>query len=245
MEICSENKCTGCAACVNICPRQCISLTENEYGELHPSVDETKCINCNLCAKTCPNNVPVVFNYPSHCYASWITDTDKRSLCASGGIGTIMAEYAIRHKHGVVFGTAYDDNFIPRVTYTETIEGLEAFKGSKYVQSIISPDTFKQVKDFLRNGRFVLYVGTPCQIAGLKTFLRKDYDNLITIDLICHGVCPTKYFKEEVDYLVNKHQIEGLSDVRFRGNDGNNFALTLWDKVIGNKRDNNYVLTLW
>lgn len=107
---------------------------------------------------------------------------------------------------------------------------MERFKGSRYVQSLVGNDTYKDVRIFLRSGRLVLFIGTPCQIAGLKTFLRKDYDNLITVDLICHGVCPTKYFKEEVAYLTEKYNLNGVADIRFRGNDGNNFRLTLWNK---------------
>lgn len=140
-----------------------------------------------------------------------------------------MSEYVIKHG-GVVFGSRYDSELTPIMTYTEKIDELERFKGSRYVQSLVGNDTYKDVRIFLRSGRLVLFIGTPCQIAGLKTFLRKDYDNLITVDLICHGVCPTKYFKEEVAYLTEKYNLNGVADIRFRGNDGNNFRLTLWNK---------------
>lgn len=233
MEICKTEKCTGCYACINVCPWHCISMQEDKYGEIHPLVDERKCKKCNLCIKICPNNTLPKYHYPLHCYASWITNKEKRRICASGGIGTILSEYIIRYKHGVVFGTAYDKNFIPCTTHTESIEVLEKFKGSKYVQSIVGEKTFQKMKSFLEDNRVVLYIGTPCQIAGLKNYLRKDYANLLTVDLICHGVCPTKYFKEEVDYIVKKKHIEKLSDVRFRGNDGNDFCFTLWTEKNG------------
>jgi len=116
------------------------------------------------------------------------------------------------------------------MTYVENLEDLESFKGSRYVQSLVGNTTYKEVRAFLRTGRLVLFVGTPCQIAGLKTFLRKEYENLITVDLICHGTSPTKYLKDEVDYLSEKFHLQGISDIRFRGNDGNNYCLTLWDK---------------
>lgn len=227
MEICENKKCTACYACVAICPHKCISMQEDKYGELHPVVDTNFCKSCGLCERVCPNNINLEFQHPQKCYASWITDTQKRANCASGGIGTLLAEYVIS-KSGVVLGTAYDKNFIPRATFAEDFETLERFKGSKYAQSIVGNTTFAQVKSFLNNGRLVLYIGTPCQIAGLKCYLRKDYPNLITVDLICHGVCPTKWFGEEVSYISSKHRINDLVDVRFRGNDGNNYCLTFW-----------------
>lgn len=245
MTICPHDKCTGCYACANICPKHCITMGEDDYGELHPYVNESECISCTLCVKTCPSNNPPEYKYPSKCHAAWITDKEKRCVCASGGLGTILSEYVIRFKNGVVFGTAYDDNLIPVTTYTETLEGIEKFKGSKYVQGIVGDTTLKEMKGFLDKGRFVLYIGTPCQIAGAKKFLKKDYNNLITVDLICHGVTPTSYFKEEIDYLVKQNNIKGLVDVRFRGNDSNNYCLSLWDKIKGKKKNFNFYLTLW
>jgi len=111
-----------------------------------------------------------------------------------------------------VFGTAYDKDFIPVTTYTETLEGLERFKGSKYVQSVVGDSTFKQMKEFLTEGRFVLYIGTPCQIAAARNFLKKDYANFVTVDLICHGVTPTSYFKEEIDFFVKGYTNGDITD---------------------------------
>ena len=228
-EICKKEKCTGCYACVNACKHHCISMQEDEFGALHPVIDEVNCIHCNLCIKSCPNNVDIAFNRPMTCYAAWNDNNNQRKICASGGIGSIMAEYVLRHK-GVLFGSRYNKQMIPIMTYTEDVEELEYFKGSRYVQSLVGKETFQKVKSFLKENRLVLFIGTPCQIAGLKTFLHKDYANLITVDLICHGVCPTKYLTEEVTFLSNKYNLKDVSDIRFRGNDGNNFRLTLWNK---------------
>lgn len=230
MEICVHDKCTGCYACVNVCMAKCISMEEDNYGELHPIVDETKCKKCNQCINVCPNNKQITYSYPKKCLASWITDKKKRLICASGGLGTIMSEYVIKHKKGVVYGTKYDDDLTPVTTFTEDLNSLELFKGSKYVQSIVGKETFISVKNHLRQGRFVIYIGTPCQIAGLQTFLHKDYDNLITVDLICHGVCPTRYLRDEVKHLNQRFGFNDVADIRFRGNDGNNYRLSLWDK---------------
>lgn len=230
MEICSYKKCTGCFACVSACPRGCITMNEDKYGELHPFIENAKCVRCGACQKACPNNNNLVYNYPKLCYASWITDEKKRRICASGGIGTIMSEYIIRVRDGVLFGSRYDDDFTPIMTYTDDISELEKYKGSRYVQSIVGSHTFNEVKYFLENNRSVLFIGTPCQIAGLKCFLKKDYESLITVDLICHGCCPTRYFKDEVKEICSSKGIKELFDIRFRGNDGNNYSFTFWGK---------------
>lgn len=227
MEICEKSKCTGCFACVNACPWGCVSMQEDAYGEMHPVIDELNCRHCEKCKRVCPNNADVAFAHPKKCYASWIRDSAKRSICASGGVATILSEYVIR-KGGVVYGTAYDDFFTPRVVSAECITDIEKFKGSKYVQSIVGEKTFCLIEKTLREGILVLFIGTPCQVAGLKCYLQKDYENLITADLICHGVCPTSYFKKEIAYIMKKRHLSDLSDIRFRGNDGKNYCLSLW-----------------
>lgn len=238
-EICTPDKCTGCFACVNICPANCITMKEDKYGELHPVIDESICRNCNACVKSCPNNNVLDFRYPLHCYASWITDKSKRRICASGGLGTIMSEYVMKHEKGMVYGTQYDGNMEPHAVGGNTDEDLEKFKGSKYVQSIVG-DAYSKIRNDLKSGTMVLYIGTPCQIAGLKTFLKRDYENLITVDLICHGVCPTTYLNQEIAYLKQKYGLKTLTDIRFRGNDKNDFCLSLWDRQKLLYRKNDY-----
>lgn len=230
MEICKSNLCTGCNACGNICPKRCINLQENQFGELHPVIDNNQCIHCNQCIKVCPNNQELPYTYPIKCFASWISNNKKRKKCASGGIGTTMSEYVLFKRNGVCFGTKYDNNLNPIVTQGITSSDIEAFKGSKYVQSIISNQTFSEVKQILKSNRLVLFIGTPCQIAGLKCYLKKDYENLITVDLICHGVTPGKYLKEEISYIKSKCNIKHITDIHFRSNDENDFNLTLWNE---------------
>lgn len=229
-DICNYTECTGCFACANVCPKRCISLKDDEFGEIHPVVDQNACIDCKLCQKTCPNNKERKYSYPNHCYAAWLDNNKEREICASGGIATIISKY-ILGKGGVLFGSRYDQLLNPVITWTDQLKDIEAYKGSRYVQSKVGNDTFRQVKNFLSEGKPVVYIGTPCQISGLYAFLRKPYEKLVTVDLICHGVSPTTYFKQEIDYLSKKFNLTGISDARFRGNDGNNYRLTLWNKA--------------
>lgn len=240
MEICPSDKCTGCYSCVNACISKCIVMKENKFGELHPHINESECKHCNICINSCPNNVMLEFKYPQKCFASWITEEKKRRICASGGIGTILSEFVIQHKQGIVFGTSYNDALLPITSYAENITSIESFKGSKYVQSIVGDETFKKVHHFLNYNHFVLYIGTPCQIAGLRAYLPKDYENLITVDLICHGVCPTKYFNDEIKFQIESNGFKNVTDIRFRGNDSNNFCLSLWDKQKLLLKQHNY-----
>lgn len=229
MTICPADQCTGCYACINACAHNCITMRVDDDGAYRPVIDEKLCTQCKLCVSSCPNNKELEFHYPIECFASWITDVAKRKICASGGIGTIIGEYVLKNG-GILFGSRYDDNLRPIMTWTDNFSDIEKFKGSRYVQSYVGDHTFREVKKFLQSERIVAFIGTPCQIAGLLSYLRCDYSNLITVDLICHGVCPTKYLDEEISYLKQKYQIQDLADIRFRGNDGNNFRLSLWNK---------------
>lgn len=182
-----ENKdCCGCSACVQRCPKHCISMREDSEGFLYPVVDETLCIDCSLCEKACPVLHQGEPRQPLQVFAAMNPDEEIRMQSSSGGIFTMLAEQTIEHG-GVVFGAAFDERWEVEHRYAETKEGLSAFRGSKYVQSRIG-DTFKQAEQFLKQGRNVLFSGTPCQIAGLKLYLRREYDNLLTVDLVCHGV---------------------------------------------------------
>lgn len=238
MEICPSKECTGCNACSNVCPKHCISLKENIMGELHPVINHEECIKCNLCIKTCPNNKELSFHYPINCYASWIIDSVKREKCASGGIATIMYEYVINRKHGLIYGTKYDNEFNAILVSGESESDINKFKGSKYVQSYIENNLFINIKKKLKENIFILFISTPCQVAALKSYLNKDYDNLITVDLICHGVTPGKYLKEEISYLKKKFKLNDITDIRFRSNDSNDRYFTLWNnKQILYKKD--------
>lgn len=181
-----KSSCCGCEACVQCCPKHCISMHEDNEGFLYPKVDKEACIDCGLCEKVCPVIHQSEPTEPLSCYIAINPNEDIRLKSSSGGIFTLLAE-AVIHDGGVVFGARFDEEWNVIHAWTDTIEGLAPFRGSKYVQSRIG-DTYRQAKKFLKQGRKVLFSGTPCQVAGLKRFLRKDYDNLLAVDFICHGV---------------------------------------------------------
>lgn len=186
IEIKDKKDCCGCSACVQKCPKQCISLKEDNEGFLYPEVDKSMCINCGLCEKVCPVLHQGESRKPLKVYAAKNQDEEIRRQSSSGGIFTLLAEKTIQDG-GVVFGARFDEHWEVKHDYTETIEGLAAFRGSKYVQSRME-DNYRKAEMFLKQGRKVLFSGTPCQVAGLKRFLRKYYGNLLTIDMVCHGV---------------------------------------------------------
>ena len=185
IKILNKQDCCGCSACVQRCPKQCIILHEDEEGFLYPKVNMATCIDCGLCEKVCPVLHQAEERVPLEVFAAKNPNEDIRHESSSGGIFTLLAEQII-DAGGVVFGVKWNEHFEAVHAYAETKEGLAAFRGSKYVQSQVG-GTFKQAEQFLKQGRQVLYSGTPCQIAALKLYLRKDYENLLAIDIICHG----------------------------------------------------------
>lgn len=198
IQITDKSKCCGCGACAQRCPNLCITMQEDVEGFLYPKMDATICIDCNLCEKVCPvlnQNVP---KEPLQIFAAKNINEEQRLRSSSGGIFILLAEQIIK-QGGVVFGARFDKNWEVEHCCAETIEELEPLMRSKYVQSRIGK-TYKEAELFLKQGRLVLFVGTSCQIAGLHKFLKKGYDNLLTVDFICHGVpSPVvwrKYLKE-------------------------------------------------
>lgn len=216
IKITQKEHCCGCSACVHICPKHSISFQEDKEGFLYPKVDLETCIDCGLCEKVCPVINQESEREPLKVYAAKNEDESIRLKSSSGGIFTLLAEKIIEDG-GVVFGARFNENWEVIHDYTDTVEGLEPFRGSKYVQSVIG-DTYKRAENFLKLGRKVMFTGTPCQIAGLKKFLRKDYKNLLTVDFVCHGV-PSPlvwrlYLKEEINRYGK--EITAVEDINFR-----------------------------
>jgi coenzyme F420-reducing hydrogenase beta subunit len=199
--------CTGCSGCAAICPESCITMAPNFEGFLYPEVDILRCTNCGLCRKICPVNAKKRENEdldeskpkPLAVYAAWHLDDNIRKASSSGGVFTAFAE-TILDKGGAVVGAALDDKLNVKHIIIESSNELGLLRGSKYVQSAIDSTTYKKILDLLNSGRYVLFSGTPCQVAGLKSFLRKPYDKLLCIDLICMGVPSPKLFKKYADW---------------------------------------------
>ena len=218
IEISDKKDCCGCSACVQKCPKQCISLKEDEEGFLYPVVDKETCIDCGLCEKVCPILHQGKERKPLKVYAAKNQNEEIRLQSSSGGVFTLLAEEVIQ-EGGVVFGARFDEHWEVKHDFTETIDGLSAFRGSKYVQRRME-DNYQKVESFLRQNRKVLFCGTPCQVAGLKRFLRKEYDNLLTIDFVCHGVPSPgvwrQYLKEMKSKLSKNKSNVDVENISFR-----------------------------
>lgn len=199
----SKDKCCGCGACQNVCPKHAISLEEDEFGYVYPRINETLCINCHLCRNVCLYQNEVPLNFPIQTYAAASKSEITIQNSASGGLFAAIAEFVIK-QGGVVAGCVMkcvEGKLFVQHTVCTKLEDLVEMQGSKYVQSDCG-DIYKRIKGYLDEDRLVLFSGTPCQIAALKTFLRgKEYPKLVTADIICHGVPNQKMFHGFLDCL--------------------------------------------
>lgn len=194
--------CTGCYACADICPANCIKMKETETGFLAPVIDEALCTNCGQCEKVCSVlHMPKTSTY-TEAYAMNNKNEYVRNRSTSGGLFFLFAEYVL-NKEGIVFGAAYDFDFSVHHIAVSSREELSMLQGAKYVQSVIG-NSYQEVKRELQKGRIVLFSGTPCQCMGLKSFLGKEYENLITVDVVCHGVPSPKVWQAYIDYRSQK-----------------------------------------
>jgi len=194
-----KKNCTGCHACLNICPRQCIIMESDSEGFCYPKVDMTICVDCGLCNQICPILQKEQIENEPQGYACYNKDELIRMESSSGGVFNLIAEQVIDN-NGVVFGARFEEDFSVVHSYVETKEKLPELRGSKYVQSKIEY-TYSKVKYFLEQDRLVLFTGTSCQISGLKAFLQKDEDNLFCVDVVCHGVPSPKVWQKYVAYM--------------------------------------------
>ena len=209
----SKSECCGCSACEQICPVGCIKMQEDEEGFLYPKIDETKCIHCKKCEKVCPIRYPNKKNKETKTYVAYAKDEEIRKKSSSGGIFSLLAK-SVLLQNGVVFGAAFDAQFQVHHIGVTKIEELEKLRGSKYLQSRVE-HTFCEAENYLKEGKLVLYSGTACQIEGLQKYLGKSYENLLTMDVLCHGVPSPKIWKLYLKQLKTKYDSK-VEKVHFR-----------------------------
>lgn len=203
--------CCGCEACVQRCPKGCIDFREDAEGFRYPQVDTERCIDCGSCERVCPVIHRDEPRAPQQVFAAKNPDEEVRSASSSGGVFSMLAQSTIDHG-GVVFGAGFDEHWAVVHDYAETAEGLAAFRGSKYVQSRIG-GSFVRAERFLKSGREVLFSGTPCQIAGLRRFLGREYANLLTVDVVCHGVPSPAVWRKYLEGIMRPEGAVGKNTV--------------------------------
>ena len=223
--ICNPDQCTGCGLCAARCPKQCISMKFGKMGHLYPDIDQSLCIDCGLCQRGCPSLHDIKSSYPQKAYAAWAKNNDEYRTSTSGGAAAVLSRY-ILSKGGVVYGCAVLPHAIIEHVRVDKEKDLALLKGSKYVQSNILkciPLLKKDVKD----GRPVLFIGTPCQVAAIKQMYKVVPENLYLVDLICHGTPSAEYLRY---YLKNRLHLElnRITKILFRLPDA--FAIKVFAK---------------
>ncbi len=212
-----KTDCCGCGACMNVCPKQSITMQPDEYGYLYPHIDRDVCVKCHACKQVCTYQGDNYGSEPKHAFVGVNRNKEQLMNSASGGVFSALATKFLQ-EGGIVFGatlTFENGHANPHHISIETIEELPQLQGSKYVQSSIG-NCYQKVQSFLKQGRQILFSGTPCQIAGLHGFLRKDYDNLTTIDLICHGVPNAEFFDGYIQTEKEKRKAKKITGYVFR-----------------------------
>ena len=219
----NKEQCSGCGACANICPKNAIQMVEDNEGFKYPTIDKEKCINCGLCERTCPiiKQLPIV-KPKSYLYIS--NDEENLLSSTSGGAFSEIAKIFYEKDRTTIYGCTYEkENQVVHVG-VNNISDIDQFKKSKYVQSDLK-NTYKEIKSLLDKNEKVLFSGTPCQVSGLKSFLKKEYDNLLCVDIVCHGVPSQKLFDY---YICNEERKKGEKLKKF----------TFREKVENNKKTN-------
>lgn len=241
IKLCPSEKCTGCSACYNVCPTGSILMKEDNYAEMHPYINNSNCISCGLCQKVCPQLSKNELKDPQRCYAAWRKDEKKRKDSSSGGIAALLYEKLLDQGF-VCYGVKFDSDkgaYFFRITKKSEVEDI---KGSKYVQAEIGM-MLKSIGEELSHGKRVLFIGTPCQAAGLEGFIvntkyNSYKNNLIIVDFLCHGTVPGKYLLNEIERIKKDEKVEA-DFVAFRSNllDRNyHFSLFKEGKIVYSKK---------
>ncbi len=237
--ICDPKLCTGCSACANGCPKTAITMAADEKGFLRPTIAQDLCVDCGLCKQLCPQDERNAPTLEGRIYAALAVNDDLRAKSSSGGIFSLLAEKTLR-EDGVVFGAAMDENLHVRHIMANTQEGLELLRRSKYVQSEMG-DCYRQAREQLEQGKTVLFSGTPCQIDALKHFLGKEYGNLLTVDILCHGVPSPAVLRKFIESREQAAQKKVIK-INFRDKDPgwSSFSTTLTYADGTKEVDNSY-----
>lgn len=257
INITDKNNCCGCESCVQKCPKRCIKMEQDEELFYYPVVDSTNCIDCGLCEKVCPQLHTDTPKDPIGVYAVKNPNDEERIHSSSGGVFIALARYFIQ-KSGIVFGVVYDKDWNVRFTSAKSMDEVLPMMGSKYVQARVD-DAYIKVENFLKVGRDVLFTGTPCHIAGLKKFLRKDYKNLFTMDVLCAGAPSpgvwSRYVKDIIypaafkavgknSVLSSLESVPSIEGIEFRDKSlhgWEKYSFVVWGKSVS-KADQNTVL---
>lgn len=243
IDIKDKSQCCGCNACYNICPKNCIDMIMDEEGFVYPYIDKTNCIKCNLCEKKCPI-LNEKYSVEPQLYGVFSNDSEISKKSSSGGLFSLLSKI-ILNNGGIVYGARYNEKNLVVHDYITTYDEIDKLRGSKYVQSDIN-DSLKKVKQHLKEGLVVLFSGVPCHIAGLKSYLGKDYENLYCIEIVCHGVPSPKIYKDYIKSLEDKFKSK-IKCINFRekSNGWENYNIFIQfengEKIIENAMENTYM----
>lgn len=210
----NKSECSGCTACSSVCHVKAITMQQDEEGFLYPVKNMDICTDCGLCEKVCAFDEPTYSDEKPQVFASYVEDKSERKKSASGALFYVLAK-EILALNGVVYGAVMNDDFVVVHRGVQSIEELQTLRGSKYVQSNML-NCFHEIKTFLKESRIVYFTGTPCQVAGLKRYLRTDYSNLLTSDIVCHGIPSQLLFNKHIEYLKEKHKTDCIYNYKFR-----------------------------
>lgn len=237
--ICDENKCTGCTLCLNVCKQHAITINKGKIDTIYPTIDTKKCIKCGLCYKYCPSLNHGNMQYPKEAIACWSKDDTDYKTSTSGGAASVISTWALEND-GIVYGCGTSKNKISHIRIDD-IKDLWKLKGSKYTQSQIADNLYKQVNTDLSNGKLVVFIGTPCQVAACKAYNRKNEKKLVTIDLICHGVPSQELFIRNITQKLKINQIHEIQKIAFRDCKTSDFILST---IITDENKKKYKCTI-
>lgn len=200
-----RDNCCGCGVCSNACPKQAISIIVDDYGFTEPIVNAKKCINCGVCDSVCPRlNKPKAYKQDQSFYAAYHNNLGTRKTSSSGGLFTAISDYVL-DCGGAVVGVDQNKNLVSEMGIALTKAERDNFKKSKYVQCRTG-NIYREIKSRLDSGQLVLFTGVPCQVSALKLYLKREYDNLICIDILCHGVPSESIFLDYIRYKEKKEK---------------------------------------